>query len=188
MKTEVQDLALLRGIAEGDNIIITKVYRENFGLIHHFVTKNNGNYDDAMDVFQEAMLVVFEKSKQSDFELTCQLKTYIFSIGRRLWLKKLQRSNKWLAQTEEVEDAVPVEEEIEEKEKLDMDFAHMEQALLNLGEPCKSLLEAYYFEKKQMVDIASHFGYTNADNAKNQKYKCLVRLKKLFFSQYKSSE
>jgi len=60
----------------------------------------------------------------------------------------------------------------------------MEKSLKNLGEPCKSLLEAYYHQKKNMVEIAASFGYTNADNAKNQKYKCLMRLKKLF-SQYK---
>jgi hypothetical protein len=62
----------------------------------------------------------------------------------------------------------------------------MEKAMLNLGEPCKSLLEAFYIQKKNMVDIARSFGYTNADNAKNQKYKCLMRLKKIFFDQYKN--
>ena len=55
-----------------------------------------------------------------------------------------------------------------------------------LGEPCKSLLEAFYLKKKSMQEIAGSFGYTNSENAKNQKYKCLMRLKKLFFSQYKN--
>jgi DNA-directed RNA polymerase specialized sigma24 family protein len=64
----------------------------------------------------------------------------------------------------------------------------MERALNSLGEPCKSLLESFYIEKKSMDEIASLFGYTNADNAKNQKYKCLMRLKKLFFSQYNIGE
>jgi hypothetical protein len=64
----------------------------------------------------------------------------------------------------------------------------MERALNSLGEPCKSLIEAYYIHKKGMTDIAVQFGYTNADNAKNQKYKCLVRLKKLFFAQYNIGE
>jgi DNA-directed RNA polymerase specialized sigma subunit len=58
----------------------------------------------------------------------------------------------------------------------------MESALSKLGEPCKSLIEAYYFQKKNMQEIAANFGYTNADNAKTQKYKCLMRLKKLFFT------
>jgi hypothetical protein len=56
----------------------------------------------------------------------------------------------------------------------------MEQSLNSLGEPCRSLLKAYYLEMKSMVEIACEFGYTNADNAKNQKYKCLMRLKKIF--------
>ena len=64
----------------------------------------------------------------------------------------------------------------------------MDRALNSLGEPCKSLLEAFYMEKKSMDQIALIFGYTNADNAKNQKYKCLMRLKKLFFSQYNIGE
>ena len=64
----------------------------------------------------------------------------------------------------------------------------MEGALKKLGEPCKSILEAYYIQKKSMPEIAESFGYTNADNAKTQKYKCLIRLKKLFFAQYKNGE
>jgi hypothetical protein len=64
----------------------------------------------------------------------------------------------------------------------------MEKSMNNLGEPCKSLLEAYYLQKRNMTEIAGSFGYTNADNAKNQKYKCLVRLKKLFFAQHKNQD
>ena len=64
----------------------------------------------------------------------------------------------------------------------------MENAINHLGEPCKSLLEAYYLQKQNMQVIAANFGYTNADNAKNQKYKCLMRLKKIFFSQYKNGK
>lgn len=59
----------------------------------------------------------------------------------------------------------------------------MQQSISKLGEPCKSILEAFYFKKQNMQEIAENFGYTNAENAKNQKYKCLMRLKKLFFKQ-----
>ncbi len=79
-----------------------------------------------------------------------------------------------------------VEEEIDEQEKRNTEFAVMEKAMANLGEPCKTLLEAFYLNKKTMQEIATAFGYTNAENAKTQKYKCLLRLKKIFFSQYKT--
>jgi hypothetical protein len=83
---------------------------------------------------------------------------------------------------------VPVEDEIEYYEKKDNDFFFMENALKKIGEPCKSLLEAFYINKKSMPEIAASFGYTNSDNAKTQKYKCLVRLKKIFFAQYKNKD
>jgi DNA-directed RNA polymerase specialized sigma subunit len=84
--------------------------------------------------------------------------------------------------------AVPVDDEVEEFEKRDQEFSMMEKAIGNLGEPCKSLIEAFYIQKRNMQDIANQFGYTNADNAKNQKYKCLMRLKKLFFAEYKNGK
>jgi RNA polymerase sigma factor (sigma-70 family) len=185
VNNESQDLVLLKGIAAKNNTAIERVYRENFGLIQNFVLKNSGSSDDARDIFQEAMMVLYEKSLQESFTLTCQIKTYLYSISRRLWLKKLQQGSRWSTSSEDIEETVPVEEEIEEKERLDLDFLNMENAMKRLGEPCKSLLESYYFQKKSMVEIAEHFGYTNADNAKNQKYKCLMRLKKLFFAENK---
>ena len=55
-----------------------------------------------------------------------------------------------------------------------------------LGYPCNELLKAFYLESKNMQDIAEKFRYTNAENAKTQKYKCLTRLKKIFFDKEKN--
>lgn len=88
--------------------------------------------------------------------------------------------------SEHHEDVVSVDDEVEEHEKRQTEFTMMDKAMNGLGEPCKSLLEAFYLRKKSMQDIAASFGYTNAENAKTQKYKCLMRLKKLFFSHYKN--
>ena len=57
----------------------------------------------------------------------------------------------------------------------------MNQSLENLGEPCAALIKDFYVNKLSMDEIAEKFGYTNSDNAKNQKYKCLQRLKRYFF-------
>lgn len=188
MKAENYEKDLLEGLARNDHRSTQAIYKENYGVVQVFITQNNGTYDDARDVFQEAMVVLYENSKKPDFVLTCQIKTYLYSICRRIWFKRLQQSHRYMAPVESIEEIIPVEEEIEEKEKLDNDFSMMDTAMKSLGEPCKSLLEAYYIQKKHMVEIATEFGYTNADNAKNQKYKCLMRLKKLFFAQYKQPE
>jgi RNA polymerase sigma factor (sigma-70 family) len=183
-----QEKVLLEGLAANDSNAIETIYRENYTAIQAFIVKNNGYPDDAKDIFQEAMIVLFEKAKSSSFVLTCQIKTYLYSVCRRLWLKKLQKQNRYNPSIEMIEETIPVEDEIELHQKKNEDFILMETTLSKIGEPCKSLLEAFYIHKKTMPEIADDFGYTNADNAKTQKYKCLVRLKKIFFAQYKNTD
>lgn len=186
MNTPEQEQALLKGLAQNDKKAVETIYRENYSAIQSFVLNNNGSVDEARDIFQEAMIVLYEKARSPSFSLNCQLRTFVYSVCRRLWLKRLQQLSKYSTQVDSLEDTVPVDEEIEDHEKKNEDFVLMEHAMAKIGEPCKSLLDAYYIQKKSMQDIAAEFGYTNADNAKTQKYKCLMRLKKLFFAQYKN--
>lgn len=184
MKADTTEQALLKGLALNDSKAVDTIYKDNFNTIQAFILHNNGSYDDARDVFQEAMIALYEKAQSESFVLTCQIRTYLYSICRRLWLKRLQQLGKYVSQVESLEETVPVEEDLEIHEKRNAEFAMMDRAMNSLGEPCKSLLEGYYLKKMGMQELAAEFGYTNADNAKNQKYKCLMRLKKLFFSQY----
>ncbi len=185
MKVTNKENTLLQGLALGDRRAIETIYKENYNMVQALVVNNNGTAEDAKDVFQESLIILYEKVRAGGFELNCQLKTYIFSVSRRLWLKRLQQINRFTLSGDEIE-VVAVEEEIGEHEKRNTEFVMMEKAMNSIGEPCKSLLTSFYLQKKTMQEIASNFGYTNADNAKTQKYKCLVRLKKLFFTQYKT--
>ena len=184
LKAEHNEQALLKGLANNDSKAVDSLYKSHFPMVQHFVINNNGSFDDAKDVFQEAMITFYEKVQTDSFTLTCQIKTYLFSICKHLWLKRLQQMGKYNVPLSTEEESVSVEVDMEEFNKKDAAFTIMDRALNSLGEPCKSLLEGYYLNKKGMQELAADFGYTNADNAKNQKYKCLLRLKKLFFSQY----
>jgi RNA polymerase sigma factor (sigma-70 family) len=188
LKPENNEKELLLGLARNDRKAAETIYKENYNMVQALIINNNGSADDAKDIFQEAMIVLYEKVRAGNFELTAQIKTYLYSVCRRLWLKRLQQMNRYRPDLEGGGELVQVEEEMESHERLNTEFLLMEKALGSLGEPCKSLLEAYYLQKRSMTEIATTFGYTNSDNAKTQKYKCLVRLKKFFFEQYKNTE
>ncbi len=179
------DKFLLKGLASKDKNVIETIYRTHYNAIQSLVLNNSGDINDAKDIFQEGMIVLYEKSVSPDFKLNCLLKTYLYSVCRHLWLKRLQQMQRQNDKFDIVGEIVHVEEDMELHEKRNTDFIQMEYAMGKVGEPCKSLLEAYYIQKKSMQEIAVKFGYTNADNAKTQKYKCLMRLKKLFFTKYK---
>ena len=185
MKQENNEKALLVGLARNDKKAVETIYKDNYNMVQSLIVNNNGSADDAKDIFQEAMIVLYEKARSGSFELNCQIKTYVYSVCRRLWLKRLQQANRFM-EMGDIDSVVPVEDDIEDHTKRNEEFEMMNKAISSLGEPCKGLLEAYYLQKRTMQEIAYDFGYTNAENAKNQKYKCLMRLKKIFFTHYKN--
>ena len=150
-------------------------------MILQFILNNSGDEDDAKDVYQEAIMVLYKKIKSGDFELSSKLKTYIYSVCRRIWLKKLAKESHKAVNIADFEDIESVETDLDKHEEKDKQFDKMQDALGLLGEPCKTIIQDFYINNLSMQDISEKFGYTNTDNAKTQKYKCLQRLKKLFF-------
>ncbi len=158
------------------------LYRKHFPMIKNLIINNSGTDQDAKDVYQDAIIHFYEKIRDGKLELSCRIKTYIYSVSRRLWLKKLMVSSRFQGKIQDVEVYLEADDDIFEIEKKEKMFLQMEESLNSLGEPCRSILEDFYIKDYSMEQITDKFGYTNADNAKNQKYKCLQRLKKFFFA------
>lgn len=177
------DSEIVFGILNNSENAIKRLYVAYFPMVMQLILNNNGTPDDAKDIYQEAIIVLYNKVKKGDFELNSKLKTFIYSVCRRLWLKRLSQMNRYGGDIHDFNDYLPVEEEIEEHGERDIQFTKMQSALQMLGEPCKTIIEDFYIHNRSMQEICESFGYTNADNAKTQKYKCLQRLKKLFFQQ-----
>lgn len=178
---------ILQGLASQDEEALESLYDDYFPMISRMVTDNHGSTDDARDLFQEGLIVLYEKARDPEFVLACKLKTYLYAVCRHLWLKQLhQRQKQFLVSANGTED-IPgnLEEDLETHREKEGRFRIMGEALEKLGQPCRSLLEHFYVQQLSMQEIAEKFGYTNPENAKTQKYKCLSRLKKIFFDQYK---
>jgi RNA polymerase sigma factor (sigma-70 family) len=177
---KIMSAADLESIRKGNEFVLRKVYKEHYPLIKKMVLANNGDEDDARDIYQEAFIVFYENMRLEDFVLTCSIGTYLYSVARNLWYKKLRSYGKGNTRiTEENENEfADVDDSLNFHSQMEKNILHIEVALENLGEPCKTILTDYYFRKLSMQDIAEKMNYTNADNAKNQKYKCFNRLKK----------
>jgi RNA polymerase sigma factor (sigma-70 family) len=183
------DRELIEGLANSDNQAISEIYSLYQPMLLKWMVTRGGTETDAYDVFQEGVLVLFEKTSDPEFALTCKLSTYLFAVCKRIWFKKNQKQSNISsldydlgAEEGEFEGMRSFDSDIKFHQEQEAKFEQLEQSLEQLGNPCKGLLRAFYIEEKSMQEIASAFGYTNAENAKTQKYKCLNRLKKLFFS------
>jgi len=178
MQQQPAEHELLEGLKRGDDAAFRKVYVLHFNMIRYLVIKNSGREEDASDVFQDALVVLFEKLNRPDFVLSSSLKTFLYAICRNLWLKRLEKSRRESFVDFEVFDKA--EEEEEELLAGEENKAKLRRSLQALGEQCRKVLVLFYFFKKSMEEIAAELNYTNADNAKNQKYKCLQRLKAVY--------
>ncbi len=179
--TPLNEDELIKGIKENNSMVISYVYRQNYPTIANFVRLNGGNDDDAKDIFQEAMIVLFNNLHNPEFKLTSRINTFLYSVARNLWLTELRRLNKLSDDVYELDEQIDNNDvSLEEIEHHNLRQKRLSWSLEQLGEPCKSILSYFYFYQWTMQEIAEKMGYTNAENAKNQKYKCLLRLKKIF--------
>ena len=153
--------------------------------VEKMVFKMNGSTDDAYDVFQDSVTILYEKAKSNDLNLTCKVSTFLIAIAKHLWLKKLSKRKKQQVSVlyDGLEENISVSDDISHFLVFEGNVTKLKVCLEQIGEPCKGILNAFYLENRSMTEIATTFGYTNAENAKTQKYKCLNRIRKLFFNE-----
>lgn len=174
---------LIRDIRNKNEHALRQVYKTHYPMILNMVVTNNGTEPEAKDVYQEAIIAFYERLQQADFLLTCKIKTYLYAVCRRIWLKRLYEKRKAPVRLDEAETFSNIDDEMNHIEESDQQFEQMKKSLSALGEPCATIIQDFYVANLSMDEIRDKFGYTNSDNAKNQKYKCMQRLKKLFFKE-----
>jgi RNA polymerase sigma factor (sigma-70 family) len=177
------DEALISSLATGDSKTIQYIYKTIYPSVEKMVFKMNGSTHDAYDVFQDSVTILYEKAKAGNLDIACKVSTYLIAIAKNIWLTKLtkRKKNSFTVLHEHHEDEISVEGDIRNFLEFERNVEKLNACFSQIGEPCNELLKSFYIHNHSMQEIAEKFGYTNSENAKNQKYKCLMRLRKLFF-------
>ena len=79
----------INGIITGNSAVINEVYRNYIPKISDYIRRKGGNLEDAKDVFQEAIMVIFRKAQLAGFELKSSFYSFLFGICRNIWLQKI---------------------------------------------------------------------------------------------------
>ncbi|WP_062061613.1 RNA polymerase sigma factor [Aquimarina longa] len=170
----IKDQEILQGILTGDTAVIKDFYKENFKYIRGYILQSSGNKEDVEDVFQDALVVLYQKLESDSLELNVALRTYFFAICKNLWKKRLQKKSK-LYTTDTIFDIseeldIGIVEMLENKER-----EHIyRKYFLKLSEACQKLL-SMVFEEKSMRQIASETGYSEG-YARKKKFECKKHL------------
>lgn len=163
-------------ICKGDERALEFLYKKYYRMMTKMVITNSGTEEEARDVYQEALIVFWQKAVSGKLVLTSKMSTFIYSICQNLWRKELDRKKR--LSNEERDIPVTIDTESEERNKI------IAKCIDQLGDTCKKVLMYYYFDEMSMQEIADKLGFANTDTAKTKKYKCKQKLDELIKAQY----
>ncbi|HEX3383789.1 MAG TPA: RNA polymerase sigma factor [Mucilaginibacter sp.] len=159
------------------DLVIKHLYRNYYSGLSNYIRANQGSEQDAEDIFQEVIVSFIDVVKMDKFKGESSIKTFLYSLCRFTWLNELKRRNRVLQREEKYEGARDQEERdvshlLAGREAKGTVMAMMDR----LGEVCKKILVAFYYDDLPMKDILPLVDFQNEQVLRNKKYKCLKSL------------
>ena len=162
---------LIKGIRNHDSSILEHVYNTHYPIIEGYITHNQGSREQARDIFQDAMIVVYKRIKSNDLELTCKFGTYLYAICKNIWMqerkKYLLRTQKLRQQPLEVNDPGPADDPLLQNHLTDLFNKHFDA----LSKDCQKIL-SMYFNNFSVEDIRAAMNYKDLHHTADRKYRC----------------
>jgi RNA polymerase sigma factor (sigma-70 family) len=169
--------AILEGLKTSDSNVLEYVYKKYFPIVRFFVIKNSGTDEDAQDVFQEAIILIYKRLKDGTLDLSCAFKTYLYSVCRILWLRQLEKRK---VRNEVVVDNqvfVQIDEDIEGQVAEQEQFRIYQKHFQLLHKDCQEILQLF-LKKVPLKEIAQKMNIRSDKYLKKRKYDCKEALVK----------
>lgn len=169
-------MAAIETMVETENMVtreqaFEELYEAAFPVVARFVRKMGGSLPDAKDIFQDALVIFFEKEKNGTLPEIGTPEAYILGISKHLWLRKFKQ-DKGKVSLSELEQEISIPEDY-----FDKSHNRLLAVLQVSGRKCLELLRAFYYDQLNLTDIANAFGFRTTHSASVQKYKCLEKVR-----------
>jgi RNA polymerase sigma factor (sigma-70 family) len=169
-----KDYKFIEGLMQNDYKIIEEIYSKYSKAIVKLVCQNNGTKDDAKDVIQESLIIIYQKAKKENFVLTSNFFTFFYGVCRNVWWRTLKK-NKYKTTGIEGEiqlvDDIDISKEINMKER----YQFYLKKLNELSDGCRQILQLH-FDGKKMKEIVEIMGLSSVNYGSKRKHKCKARL------------
>lgn len=176
---------LFHAIKANDSATLQRFYNANYPKIEALILSNNGTKDYAKDIYQEAFIAVWTHVKNDTFipQNESALEGFLYQIAKNKWMDVVRSSQ--FKKTSVMQNESVLESKLDESQEEQQQEELFKQKLTQtmnafqvLGEPCKSLLKTFYFEKKSLRDIAETLQIEET-TARNKKYRCMEKLREM---------
>lgn len=160
----------IRNPKEREQLFI-ELYEEAFPKVARFIAHRRGSFQDAKDIFHDAMVIFYEKIVGERLAVNISNASYLVGIAKHLWIRKFKDDHKKVG-LDDIETTISIPEDY---------FEVSENGLVSLlertGRKCLNLLRAFYYDNRSIQEIKEAFGFSNVHSASTQKYKCIEKMR-----------
>jgi DNA-directed RNA polymerase specialized sigma24 family protein len=160
---------LIRTTAEDREQLFIALYKSAFPSVARYISKMGGSFDEAKDIFQDALVIYYEKAAAGSVSIKTNEKAYLLGISKHLWLRKF-KDNVLRSPI----DGIDLEAAADEEDYSENMLMHY---LATAGKKCMDLLRSFYYDNVPLADAATLFGFSGVRSATVQKYKCLEKVR-----------
>jgi len=171
---------ILKGILENNSKIVQYIYDSYFHSIKKFIEKFGGGNDDALDVFQEGIIVIYEQLLNGEIRPINNFRTYFFSICKFKWFNMIRDGKFDEFTTIEMEEILPaleyqhnlgnLNEKLEKERRVRVYF----NGFMELSSSCRMMIR-YIAHGWSIEDIANEMNFSVAYTYRKRQL-CLNKL------------
>lgn len=171
----IDNKIIVEGIRNQDKQILKSIYLVYFPTIKRFVLDNRGSVQDAKDVFQDCIIIIFRKIEEGNFELTSSFIAYMYSVCRYIWIKQLSKQKENIENQNIYLEYDDIQDITIDEYKKNEQYKLYQYHFKKLGKDCQKLLQLY-LKSIPLKDIAEELGIDSLQYIKRKKYKCKEQL------------
>ena len=177
--TYESDATHLMALRREEPAAFEALYRQYFRMVAKQALVMGVTGTDIEDLFQELVLILVRKVRDTEFKLSAKMSTYVYAVARNLLLKKTGKKAEFpveestLLALEESWSADELDARIEMEDRLNVVVGYLEL----LEDDCREVLRLSFYEKLPQAEIAQVMGYSDSF-VKVKKHRCLEYLRK----------
>ncbi|WP_298423190.1 RNA polymerase subunit sigma [uncultured Kordia sp.] len=161
----------------GDAAFLKQLYAKNYYGVETYILKNSGTKDNAKDIFQHGLLVLYTLLKKDKLQVS-SFDNYLFSVCKNLWIKQSSQNSVTKLPLQTLVDESP-----------DLASFHVEQLQWSLykekyellKETCKSIIKMT-LANISYAEISKKLKYPNENAARQKAFRCKTKLFKMIKS------
>lgn len=177
------DQRFITALLDNDVVIVREIYAKYAAKVKYYIMANSGDADDAADIFQEALIDIYNQAKNKQLQLTCPFEPFLLLICKRKWLNLLKKRGREPVTNDP--DDVSIGEDVfalaEQMQQSDRRLQVFLQCFEKMGDGCKEIIRKC-LGGEELALIAEQLKVTYG-YLRKKKSECMATLTKMIHSQ-----